>query len=326
VTAFKTYIPCPYLFQLRTDPRLRLEAADERAVELDARGFGVLVHAAVERWGREELDAGTPTTDATVIERALVHHLERYASERFPPGRIASVDVQIALARRRLERFARLQAEQAAEGWRLHAVETSFEVEPGAGATQAPMLAAAGAADGAAVGKGLLLTGRIDRVDVHPDRGIFRALDYKTSSNAESPTKTHRVVRGPNKGQWKDLQLPLYRVLLRSMPEPIAVDAGALGYINLAPSMEKSGFEFLEASDLDLDAAEAQASEIVARILAGDFTPSARIPVRPDDPLGPVWGLGFRVLDDDEARGGDETRGGDESRGGDDSRSGGGEA
>ena len=310
VTAFKTYLQCPYLFQLRTDPRLRLEAADERAVELDARGFGVLVHAAVERWGREELDAGTPTTDATAIERALVHHLERYASERFPPGRIASVDVQIALARRRLERFARLQAEQAAEGWRLHAVETSFEVEPGAGATQAPMLAAAGAADGAAVGKGLLLTGRIDRVDVHPDRGIFRALDYKTSSNAESPTKTHRVVRGPNKGQWKDLQLPLYRVLLRSMPAPIAVDAGALGYINLAPSMEKSGFEFLEASDLDLDAAEAQASEIVARILAGDFTPSARIPVRPDDPLGPVWGLGFRVLDDDEARGGDETRGG----------------
>jgi len=329
VTAFKTFIQCPYLFQLRFDPRLRLDSIDERAAELDARGFGVLVHAALEAWGREEADRGRPTVDAGEIERALVHHLEEHAAARFPGSRAASVDVQIALARRRLERFARLQAAQVAEGWRIHSVETAFEVAPKGGAKQAPMLAAAPFPHAAApfphaaaplshaaaprlatpgeTAGGLFLTGRIDRVDVHEGLGRFRALDYKTSSKAEPPTRTHRVLRGPRKGEWKDLQLPLYRVLLRSLPTPIPVDAGALGYINLAPSMEKSAFDFLKAGSDDLDAAEAQAAAIVARILAGDFTPSARAPVGADDPLAPVWGLGLRGADAGDESDGDES-------------------
>ena len=327
VTAFKTFIQCPYLFQLRFDPRLRLDSIDERATELDARGFGVLVHAALEAWGREEADRGRPTADAGEIEGALVHHLQEHAAARFPRSRAASVDVQIALARRRLERFARLQAAQVAEGWRIHSVETAFEVAPKGGAKQAPMLAAAQLPDAAAplshaaaprlatpgeTAGGLFLTGRIDRVDVHEGLGLFRALDYKTSSKAEPPTRTHRVLRGPRKGEWKDLQLPLYRVLLRSLPTPIPVDAGALGYINLAPSMEKSAFDFLKASSDDLDAAEAQAAAIVARILAGDFTPSARAPVGADDPLAPVWGLGLRGADaGDESVGDGDDGGGD---------------
>ena len=65
-------------------------------------------------------------------------------------------------------------------------------------------------------------------------------------------------------------------------------------YPNLAPSLEKSGFAFLDASDADLDEAEELARSIVAEIRAGRFAPAGRLPLWPDDPLGPIWGVGMR--------------------------------
>jgi hypothetical protein len=96
--------------------------------------------------------------------------------------------------------------------------------------------------------------------------------------------------------EWLDLQLPLYRVLLRSLSPAMHVAPGDLGYINLAPSADKSGFRFLEASEHDLEQAEECARAIVARICAGDFAPAERPPVRPEDPLAVIWGLGMRSV------------------------------
>jgi len=155
---------------------------------------------------------------------------------------------------------------------------------------------------------GLFLTGRIDRVDVNESTGEFRALDYKSAADADPPTRTHRILRGPNKDQWKDLQLPLYRVLLASLPKPIPVAPTALGYINLAPNDEKSGFAFLECSVDQAERAEDRAREIVASVMAGEFTPSDRVPVDARDPLAAVWGLGLRITNEDEAaESGDES-------------------
>jgi hypothetical protein len=135
--------------------------------------------------------------------------------------------------------------------------------------------------------------------------GAFRAVDYKTSATADPPTKVH--VRGGKRKKstgmidWKDLQLPLYRVLLRSMPEPVVVGPDELGYINLAPSAEKSGFAMFDPKvvlEHDLDAAEELAIEIVGKIQRGEFTPSDRIPVPAGDPLGAIWGRGQRGLVD----------------------------
>ncbi|MFO0005684.1 MAG: PD-(D/E)XK nuclease family protein, partial [bacterium] len=63
VTSFRSFLQCPYLFQLQHDARLGLSAIEERLVELDARGFGNLLHSALEKWGREEIAAGRRTED-----------------------------------------------------------------------------------------------------------------------------------------------------------------------------------------------------------------------------------------------------------------------
>ena len=300
VTAFKTYLQCPYLFQLMYDRRLRLRSIDERATELDPRGFGLLVHAAAEAWGREEAAQPRRSEDAAKIELSLFEHLDKHVRTHFPKSRASAVRVQIELARRRLARLATLQAEQAREGWRVHAVELAFQVPPFSlpGSNAAPMLPDAG---------GLHLTGRIDRVDQHETDGRWRALDYKTAANAVDPRKTHIVggkAAGREQSDWKDLQLPLYRVLLRSLPNPIVVAPSDLGYINLAPSVEKSGFVFFRCSVDEAAVAEEVAGAIVARVQAGDFTPSSRIPIRPDDPIAAIWGLGMRA--DDDGSEGDE--------------------
>jgi ATP-dependent helicase/nuclease subunit B len=308
VTAFKVFLACPYLFQLQSDRRLRLGDLDERASELDSRGFGTLVHSALERWGREEAAGARPTEDAGAIERSALEHLDRFVAVHYPKSRVPALRVQIELARRRLRRFAEIQAEQARQGWKVHLIELSFDPGAkagGAGALESPRLPAA---------TGLYLKGRIDRVDLNMGTGAFRAVDYKTSATADPPTRTH--VRGGRRKkstgmiEWKDLQLPLYRVLLRSMPEPVVVGAGDLGYINLAPSAEKSGFSMFDPKviiERDLDAAEELAIEIVGKIQRCEFTPSKRIPVPAGDPLGAIWGRGQRGLSDAAgAEGGEE--------------------
>jgi ATP-dependent helicase/nuclease subunit B len=144
---------------------------------------------------------------------------------------------------------------------------------------------------------GVFLTGRIDRVDHHATSGRYRALDYKTSSSADTPTDTHMKISGGKKArkvEWLDLQLPLYRVLLRSLPAPVDVAPTDLGYINLGPNFEKSGFSFLEASEEDLEKAQELARSIVGEIRAGNFKPSERMPLWANDPLGPIWGVGMR--------------------------------
>jgi ATP-dependent helicase/nuclease subunit B len=295
VTAFKTFLECPYLFQLRYDPRLKLGDLDERAMELDARGFGNLVHAALERWGREEIAEGGSTEDPSKIERSASAHLDAIVGELYPKSCAAAVRVQVELARRRIRRFAQLQAEQARLGWKVHHVELSFQRQPKLGAGQAPWIPDE---------NGLSLTGRIDRVDRHDIEGRYRALDYKTGAKAESPTATHvkksRSDAGnPGGSRWVDLQLPLYRVLLRSMSPSIEVGAEGLGYVNLAPTAEKSGFVMLDptkVNDAMLDEAEALAGEIVAKIKAGSFIPEKRVPVGADDALAPIWGVGQRGL------------------------------
>jgi len=308
VTAFRQHLKCPYLFQLRNDPRLRLWRDDDTARELAPNAFGTLLHGATEAWGREEAAAAAPTTDARAIESSLSRHLDRFVAANYPKSLGAAMKVQIELVRRRLRRFAAIQAIEANEGWRVVGVELAFTERMKPGEFAAPRIGP---------GAGLQLVGRIDRLDLHPERG-FRALDYKTGQKAESATKAHRKGRrltsgarsGEWKGDWIDLQLPLYRTLLASLPSTVfgarvEVAPDQLGYITLAPHDEGSGISTLDCRAHELDEAIARAEQIVGQILDGDFTPAARVPVGDRDALAPIWGVAMRLgADSDE--GGDE--------------------
>jgi hypothetical protein len=311
VTAFKTYLQCPYLFQLQNDPRLRLRPIDEAASELDARAFGNLLHAALERWGNAESKRALPTTDAAEIERELSEHLDAHVEASFPKSCAPAVRVQVEIARRRLRRFAQVQAAEAKAGWRVQFVELSFELDTG------PLLEPLQPVDTArgSARTGLTLIGRIDRVDHNLTTGKWRALDYKTGGKAEAPEKVHLVGTAKKDGtprEWKDLQLPLYSLLLSNPGRRhpllaaevpgggIEVRPEGLGYIHLAPNDQKTGLAMLSCSDQEFDGAFETARRVVGEILAGNFAPAERAAVGVDDPLAPIWGLGLRGASSDE--------------------------
>ena len=282
VTSFRDWLASPTLFRLRRDPRLRLEAPRDEAGELDAMEFGSLVHGALELWGREEIrrmDAGLPAeTDAARIEESLVAHLEAACAPRFVPDLRGTFEVQLAIARERLRAFAPVQARWAAAGWRIRHVELVFGVHQGA--HPSPAIG----------GTGIRLTGRIDRVDEHPELG-FAALDYKTSAEPEAPEAAHRNSRG----RWLDLQLPLYLLLLRSIG--VTVAPSRLGYVALPSNPSLTCIRLASGWD-DAFAAEAhaEAERIAALVAAGDFTDATGWTPASSDPFAAAWCVGMRGL------------------------------
>jgi RecB family exonuclease len=214
--------------------------------------FGTLVHDALETWGRAERSASTPTLKSSVIENDLHAALDRFVHDRFGSRPLPVVRLQAEMVRQRLSVFARKQAERAAAGWRVHSVELYFNKHRKADHPP-PRFPNA---------DGLLLTGKIDRVDVHDTYG-YQALDYKSGQKADGAKKSHW---SPKRG-WFNLQLPLYRVLLGSIG--LGVPASGLGYVLIPPTEADCRFDIVKWTDADMDAAEATAAEVIETITSG---------------------------------------------------------
>ena len=293
VTAFRDWFRSPALLRLRQDPRLRLREGQDVGGELDSMGFGNLVHAVLEEWGRGEIAriaAGDPpTTEREEIESDVLRVFDRLRQAKGMPQVRGAYEVQFALVRERLAAFARVQAERAEDGWQPIHVELTFTPEPkeGSGARPAPPLGTSG----------ILLTGRIDRVDFHPQHG-YAALDYKTSAEAKDPAAEHRMSRS---GRWKDLQLPLYAVLLRSIG--IEPSPSQLGYFALPSNPDGSCIRRTDGWDAGLVADAVSCAETIAgRVAAGDFSADPAWGHNPEwkpdraDAFALVWGVGMRGL------------------------------
>ncbi|MFM9170933.1 MAG: hypothetical protein ACKOTD_12700, partial [Phycisphaerales bacterium] len=83
VSGFRDWFESPALVRLKRDPRLRLEEPSGAGDELDPMGFGSLVHAALERWGLEECARGTPTVDASAVERDVLAAFDEVRATMF---------------------------------------------------------------------------------------------------------------------------------------------------------------------------------------------------------------------------------------------------
>ena len=251
VTSFRTYLACPYRFYLSYV--LRLTRTDDDATELDGAGFGDLAHAVLEQFGRSDV---RDVTEAETIERELNHLLNELARQRFGEHPSAALRVQIEQLRLRFRALARWQANRASEGWRIEHAEKSFSDHPGRLDVD---------------GEPMLLTGRIDRIDVNEQTGQRMILDYKTSDAGDSPNKTHRK----RSGEWTDLQLPLYRHLAREL----GIDGPVgLGYIVLPKSTPNVGLLPAEWTEADLDDADRTACEVVRKIRRQQFWPPTEPP------------------------------------------------
>jgi ATP-dependent helicase/nuclease subunit B len=197
-----------------------------------------------------------------VLRTALLHHLDRSVAERF--GRLHSLPlvVQVESARQRLSKLAELQARERAAGWAIVEVERSFEVEI----------------------SGLLVRGKIDRIDRHTGSGAVRVLDYKTSDAPVTPAGAHLRALRPDEPVfpwaqvmvddkprvWSDLQLPLY---LRVIQGQYGGNVKC-GYFNLPKASGETALALWEDYSREVDESAMRCAEgACAAIRRGEFWP-----------------------------------------------------
>ena len=244
VTAFRTYLACPYRFYL--SQVLNLGAVDDATEELGADTFGTLLHEVLSRFGHDPI---CHSTDPQKIRRFLHHALNQIFAEWYGTDHLPAVTVQIAQAHARLAAFADWQARRAAEGWKIIYTETSGGDEPARLTINREQF--------------VTLRGRIDRIDRKDDQ--WAVFDYKTGDRARTPKEMH--VKG---GEWIDLQLPLYVHLARTLG---IEGTPQLGYIVLPKEVNKTGELMVDWDEAMLATADDVAIQVAENIVNGIFWP-----------------------------------------------------
>lgn len=247
VTAFRSYLSCPYRFYLQHI--LKLRTLDDRAPELDPASFGTLAHDTLCALGQDPVMK--EEHQAERISDFLLTQLERLAMQRFGKQRRPAVALQLRALQQRLQRFAQWQAQQPQEGWHILAVEQALEHTL------------------VVDGLPFVIEGRVDRVDRH-ESGNHRILDYKTPDSPKSPDKTHRT-KGADGTRWLDLQLPLYRLLGQALQ--LAPSRCDVGYLSLSADLGASPLLLSEWSPEDFASAEKTAQDVIRAIRQGIFWP-----------------------------------------------------
>jgi ATP-dependent helicase/nuclease subunit B len=289
VTRFRALLADPYRYALESV--LELNAETDEAREMDPMVFGNLAHAVLEGWARTP---GADQASESEIAARLDVLLDRTFDTWFGARPLPALHIQREQLRLRLRSYAALQGQRNRDGWRIAAVEARPAGEG------VPFLV-----DGVPI----LLRGRIDRVDHHPQLGRWQLLDVKTSEIAKKPDEVHRRGRGPSR-VWVDLQLPLYRILARGLrsgdgTSPLIPEAAPLetGYL-LVPGDEAS-LELSPWTAEELDDAEATAQEVVRTLRANRFEwDPETTTIRVGDPFAGVVGRG--ILDLGGSAGGDD--------------------
>ena len=282
VTSIATYLGCPYRFYLRHV--LGMEALDLEQRELDARGFGSLVHHVLDAYGMDV--EARQTGDAELIQKYFVAELGRQVEQQFGKRLSLPLTVQCEIARKRLMLVAIEQAKARQEGWEIIGTERAF------GETL----------------DGMLISGRIDRIEKNANTGDLRVLDYKTSNKAKPPADAHwgrfneerdgevvpeyaRFLLKDKPHRWKNLQLPLYAWAL----EQEFGAAISLGYFNIPEVGVDVGISLLEPCDRELShSAMACAKGVVADVKAGRFWPPSPKPDY-DDFKGILFGQAMKT-------------------------------
>lgn len=248
VTAFQDYLACPYRFYLKHV--LKLRPLGDGATELTASSFGSLAHAVLADFGRGPLSR---SRDAGQIRAFLGQSLDEHVQASFGDQATPAVYLQVEQLRARLAAFAAWQARWAAGGKRILHTELGYE------SGQVSM-----DVDGIPFG----LLGRIDRIDEDEATGLLYVFDYKVSGETRSP-KDHL-----SHGEWKNLQLPLYRRLVRNLAGSSKVE---LGYITL-PEADDVTESLAGWTEEELQSADEVAAKVVRAVRSEVFwPPSSRL-------------------------------------------------
>lgn len=267
VSWFGEYIASPYQFYLRRV--LRLPQLGPRARELSAGAFGSLVHGVIAAFSARHAP-GTPPTDPRAIHAELLDDLDRALPAAARRHASPAVELQRAVAQRRLLAFAHWQARRASAGWAIahceHALAGPLDLGPGL--------------------EPMSLHGKADRIDTldpaldpGPGRPRVAILDFKTDDSPVSADERARSRLGQGSA-WKDLQLPLYRHLF--VPDRPDAPPVQLGYVNLSADPDADPEAMADWGPEDLDAALEEARRVALSVRRGRFgdigRPHARHP------------------------------------------------
>ncbi len=242
VTEFSAFLDCPYRYYLAY--QLRLQSPQPSAEELPPNAFGDVIHDVLEEFGQNP-DMNRKT-DPNLLFDYLSDTLNKQTLNKFGRQPLPAVRIQIELARLRLQGFAHWQAGWAKQGWEIQFAEVAVEGESAhLIVDEEPMY----------------LRGRLDRIDVREHKGRLEIsiLDYKTSDSGDPPEKKHR----DSQGNWTDLQLPLYRHLVRAVKGLPDSDELHLGYIVLPKRTADIGERLADWTEDDLMEADEVAEEVV---------------------------------------------------------------
>ena len=216
VTAFRSFLSCPFRFYLKR--KFGMQAYDSEKAEADAMDFGTLVHSALEAL------YGLKTKNEYEIFDVLKKRLSQNFAYAYGKNPSLSLLQQKAAIEKRMRRIAKLRAREILEGWCIHKVEEKFHLEARPSLDGFAWLIPLGEKEPVSSEKSVRIVGKIDRIDFHPESGVYRLLDYKTSGMG--PEDLHlsggyaRIEEFPafscferngKVKRWLDLQLPLYR-------------------------------------------------------------------------------------------------------------------
>jgi ATP-dependent helicase/nuclease subunit B len=297
VTAFRGLLKDPYRFVLERVYGLR--RLDDTARELDPLGFGNLAHEILHRFGLLASDSPSrvDVSSKSEVAGALMDLLDDEFSTRFGEDAMPAVQLQAEQLKIRFRAFAEKQAQWAAQGWKIVAVECKGEGVPFD-------------VDGIP----FFLRGRIDRIDHNPSTDEWAVLDYKTGASVDPPEKAHRKSHGRDH-QWIDLQLPLYRRLLsgildRDGRRVIDIDLDSaeqsrirFGFVSLPQNLLETEFMIAAWTVEDFASAEATAREAVRRLREArfEFDPDVTRVTQPGrDPLEPLLAVGWQAASEPE--------------------------
>lgn len=294
VTAFRDYLSSPRGFYLKHI--VGLEEVDANPAELDALRFGTLMHDVLRTMGESDV---ARSGDAGRIGAFLRATLDAAAAQRFGRDPMPAVWLQLQQAHARLEALARWQAKWAGEGWRIAYTEWSPPVAgKDAGAEEA-----VGVDDAKRYGASIMvdekpmgLRGRIDRIDINERTGEAVIFDYKTGDTAPD-IKSIRKGKGTVTGDWLDLQLPLYRHLVKSLALPEVV---RLGYVVTPRDPGEAGEKVFAFTEEELATADETAREVVRSIRRGEFSELGPRPPT-EGILARICGTGYLIGTEDEA-------------------------
>ncbi len=212
VTAFRDYISCPFRFYLKHI--LRLESETDDVHELEPAAFGIVIHEVLSQFAAKA-DSDILSNESKI--NALLHDLlQRLRIKWYGSAVLPAVRIQFEQIEQRLKSFARWQSEWTKQGWLID--RTEFSV-----GEKHAMLDIGGKEPA------MKIKARIDRLDFHPASGKWMIIDYKTPETSLLPKAAYT-----RDGDWLDVQLPLYELLVRRELETSA-EIG-LSYLNLSAS------------------------------------------------------------------------------------------